>query len=176
MKKRILLYSIIFLALLVIYLYVSSNKQYEQQSTKIEDLRGKIETLKKDVTAYKDSMNVLINENLDLSYFSLDHNGEALEYFEGTDIDTQNLSQNITDAIYDQNSASANNPLVPFDGMNGGFMSVDKVKVINHKWVLCSFTDGSYWGEVLLRYEINAETKKLTFELVTEVLYPKYGN
>ncbi len=174
MKKRILLYTIIFLALLVVYLYVSSNKQYELQTTKIEDLRGKIETLKTEVTAYKDSVDVLFNENSDLRYFSLKHNGEALEYFEGTDIDTENLSQIITDAIYDQNSASANNPLVPFDGTGGRFMSVDKVKVINHKWVICSFTDGDFWGEMLLSYQVNGKTKELTFELVTEVLYPKY--
>jgi len=174
MKKRILLYTITFLVLLVMYLYVSSNKQYEQQTTKIEDLRGKIDTLKKQVTAYKDSTDALYNENLDLRYFSLDSNGEALEYFEDANINTETLSQTIRDAIYDQNSASANNPLVPFDGSGGKFMSVDKVKVINHKWVMCSFTDGDFWGEMILRYEVNNQTKELTFELVTEVLYPKY--
>ncbi|PTX62954.1 hypothetical protein C8N46_102355 [Kordia periserrulae] len=174
MKKRILLYSIIFLILLVLYLYVSSNKQYELQSTKIEELRGKIDTLKTEVTTYKDSVNTLLDVNANLHYFSFENNGEAINYFEGTEVDVQNLPQIITDAIYDQNSASANNPLVPFDGTSGKFMSVDRVKVINHKWVICSFTDGDYWGEMLLRYEINGKTKELTFELISEVLYPKY--
>ncbi|MEM6685958.1 MAG: hypothetical protein AAF617_09270 [Bacteroidota bacterium] len=174
MKKRILLYTIIFLVLLVMYLYVSSNKQYEQQSTKIQDLREKIDTLKKENKVYKDSTETLYNTNIGLSYFSLDSNGEALAYFEDLDLDMTNLSQIISDAIYDQNSASANNPLVPFDGTGGKFMVVDKVKVINHKWVICSFTDGDFWGEMILRYEINDKTKELTFELVSEVLYPKY--
>ncbi|WP_298511541.1 hypothetical protein [uncultured Kordia sp.] len=175
MKKRILLYAVIFLILLAVYQYVSMNKMYAQQNTKIEDLRGKVETYEKDITAYKDTTNMLYNENLDLRYFSLENNGEAKEYFEGTGVDTESLVQIITDAIYDQNSASANNPLVPFDGTGGRFMSVDKVKVINHKWVLCSFTDGDFWGEMVLRYEVNGTTKELTFELITEVLYPKYN-
>ena len=53
------------------------------------------------------------------------------------------------------------------------FMSVDKVKVINHKWVLCSFTDGEFWGEMILRYEFDKD-KKLTFETLSEVLYARY--
>lgn len=173
MKKRILLYAVIFLVLLAIYQYVSMNKMYEQQNTKIEDFRGKVETLQKDIKAYKDSTDILYNENLDLRYFSLDSNGEALEYFDDYNVNAENLSRIITDVIYSKNSASANNPLVPFDGTGGKFMAVDKVKVINHKWIICSFTDGDYWGEMLLSYELD-QKKNITFELVTEVLYPKY--
>ncbi|MGH1386328.1 hypothetical protein [Kordia sp.] len=173
MKKRILVYAVIFLALLAIYLFVSSNKMYEKQNTKIEDLRGKVETFQKDITAYKDSIDILYNQNLDLRYFSLDSNGEALEYFDDYNVNAENLSRIITDVIYSKNSASANNPLVPFDGTGGKFMAVDKVKVINHKWIICSFTDGDYWGEMLLSYELD-QKKNITFELVTEVLYPKY--
>ncbi|MFK7749653.1 MAG: hypothetical protein AB8B65_14750 [Kordia sp.] len=173
MKNKILLYAVIFLALLAIYQYVSMNKMYEQQNGKIVDFREKIDTLQSDVKKYKDSMDVLYNQNVDLRYFSLDSNGEALEYFDNYNVNSENLSQIITDLIYDKNSASANNPLVPFDGTGGKFMSVDKVKVINHKWIICSFTDGDYWGEMLLRYELD-QKKNITFELITEVIYPKY--
>jgi hypothetical protein len=173
MKKKILVYAVIFLALLAIYLYVSSGKMYEQQNTKIENLRGTIESLQKDIKKYKDSTEILYDENSDLRYFSLDSNGEALEYFDDYNVNAENLSRIITDVIYDKNSASANNPLVPFDGTGGKFMAVDKVKVINHKWIICSFTDGDYWGEMLLSYELD-QKKNITFELVTEVLYPKY--
>jgi hypothetical protein len=173
MKKRILLYAVIFLALLAVYQYVSMNKMYEKQNTKIEDLREKTSKLQNDVKAYQDTTQVLLDENLDLLYFSLQGNGEALEYYEEFNFTSEELVQLITDAIYDQNSASKNNPLVPFDGMEGRFMAVDKVKVINHKWILCSFTDGGYWGEMILRYELDKD-RKLSFELITEVLYPKY--
>ncbi|WP_046744726.1 hypothetical protein [Kordia zhangzhouensis] len=173
MTKRILLYSLIFLVLLAIYQYVSMNKMYEKQNAKIEELREQTTTLQQSIEAYKDTTNVLINENLDLSYFALKHNGEALAYFDEYNFENGDPTQLIVDAIYDKNSATANNPLVPFDGTSGNFMSVDKVKVINHKWVLCSFTDGDYWGEMILRYEFD-NTKNLRFELVTEVLYAKY--
>lgn len=171
MTKKILLYALIFMALLAIYQYVSMNKMYAQQSAKIDDLRSKTETFKKDIDAYKDSTSTLMNENLDLSYFSLKHNGEALEYFEKYQFEGD-LTQYITDAIYEQNSSSKDNPLVPFDGMDGNF-AIDKVKVINHKWVLCSFSDGTYWGEVILSYEIDKD-KTLSFETIAETLYPKY--
>lgn len=174
MTKKILIYAILFLTLLGLYQYVSLSSSLERKTAIIEKLRNRVETLKSDVTAYKDSTNILINENLDLSYFSLKHNGEALAYFDEYDFeDVNNLSQVIVDAIYDKNSASANNPLVPFDGNDGKFMSVDKVKVINHKWVLCSFTDGDFWGEMILHYEIDKD-KNLTFETIVETLYAKY--
>ncbi len=171
MTKKILLYALIFMALLAIYQYVSMNRMYEQQSAKIEELRSKVETLKNDVTAYKDTTNRLMNENLDLNYFSLQHNGEALEYFEKYQFEGD-LSQYITDVIYDQNSANRDNPLVPFDGMDGNFV-IDKVKVINHKWVLFSFSDGGYWGEAILSYEIDKD-KTVSFEPIVETLYAKY--
>ena len=159
------------MALLAMYQYVSMNKMYEQQSAKIENLRSQIGTLENDINVFKDSTNSLINENLDLSYFSLKNNGEALAYFDEYNFEGD-LSQYITDIIYDQNSASKDNPLVPFDGMDGNF-AIDKVKVINHKWVLCSFSDGTYWGEVLLSYQID-KNKTLSFETLGEVLYAKY--
>lgn len=171
MTKKILLYALIFMALLAIYQYMTIKNVYAQKDTKIEELRSKIETLKNEVTAYKDTTNTLMNENLDLSYFSLKHNGEALQYFEKYQFEGD-LSQYITDVIYDQNSASKDNPLVPFDGMDGNF-AIDKVKVINHKWVLCSFSDGTYWGEVILSYEIDKD-KTLSFETIAETLYAKY--
>lgn len=172
MTKKILIYALIFMALLAIYQYVSMNKMYEQQSEKIESLRTKTNSLENDVQAFKDSTSTLMDENLDLSYFSLKSNGEALAYFDEYNFD-MNISQTIIDAIYDKNSASANNPLVPFDGTGGKFMAVDKVKVINHKWVLCSFTDGDYWGEMILSYQIDKD-KNVTFETIAETLYAKY--
>jgi hypothetical protein len=144
---------------------------YEEMNGKIEKARTERDELKVERDIKKDSIDLLINENLDLSYFSLKNNGEALEYFEEYQFEGD-LTQHITDVIYDQNSATKDNPLVPFDGMDGNF-ALDKVKVINHKWVLCSFSDGGYWGEVILSYQIDKD-KNLSFETVAEVLYSKY--
>jgi len=171
MTKRILGYALIFVILLALYQYVNTNKMYEEMNSKIENLRTERNVLKEGMTIKTDSVELLLDQNLDLNYFSLTNNGEALEYFEKYQFQGD-LSQYIVDAIYDKNSASKDNPLVPFEGMDGVFV-IDKVKVINHKWVLCSFSDSGYWGEVMLHYEIDKD-KNLTFETVAEVLYNKY--
>jgi hypothetical protein len=171
MTKKILGYALIFVLLFALYQFVNTNRMYDKMNGKIEKARAERDALKIDRDSKKDSIELLIDENLDLSYFSLKNNGEALEYFEEFQFEGD-LSQYITDAIYDLNSASKDNPLVPFDGMDGNF-AIDKVKVINHKWILCSFSDGGYWGEVILSYEIDKD-KTLSFETVTETLYSKY--
>lgn len=171
MTKRIIGYALIFVILLALFQYVNTNKMYEEMNSKIEKLRTERDGLKEGMTAKTDSLELLLDQNSDLSYFSLTNNGEALEYFEEFQFQGD-LSQYIIDAIYDKNSATKDNPLVPFAGMDGVFV-VDKVKVINHKWVLCSFSDSGYWGEMILRYEIDKD-KKITFETISELLYNKY--
>lgn len=171
MTKRILSYALVFMILLALYQYVSMNKMYEKLNAKNEKLTTERDALKSQMNAKKDSIELLLDQNFDLNYFSLTNNGEALQYFEEYQFEG-NLSQYIIDAIYDKNSATQDNPLVPFTGMDGVFV-VDKVKVINHKWVLCSFSDSGYWGEMILKYEIDKD-KKLTFEVIAETLYNKY--
>lgn len=171
MRKRILGYALLFAILFVIYQYVNTNRMYDKMNSQIEKITAERDGLEAEMKAKKDSIELLSDQVFDLSYFSLANNGEALEYFAQYEFQGS-LSQYITDAIYDKNSATKDNPLVPFSGMDGVFV-IDKVKVINHKWILCSFSDSGYWGEVILRYEIDKD-KKLTFETVAEVLYGKY--
>ena len=63
-----------------------------------------------------------------------------------------------------------NNPLVPFDGMNGD-MKINRLKFLNHKWILAEFTDGKFWGEMILEYSFN-ENRELKFNTVASFLYP----
>ncbi|WP_046755744.1 hypothetical protein [Kordia jejudonensis] len=171
MRKRILGYALIFMILLALYQYVNTNRMYEKLNTKIEKLTTQRDEISSQMKVKNDSIELLLDQNFDLSYFSLANNGEALEYFDEYQFEGD-LSQHITDVIYDKNSATKDNPLVPFAGMEGVFV-VDKVKVINHKWVLCSFSDSGYWGEMMLRYELDKD-KNVTFETIAEVLYNKY--
>ena len=46
------------------------------------------------------------------------------------------------------------NPIVPYDGIEGK-MKINKVKFLNHRWIVADFTDGTYWGEMVLEYYIN---------------------
>lgn len=171
MTKRILGYALIFMILLALYQYVSMNSMYDKMNAKNEKLTTERDALKSQMQTKKDSIELLLDQNFDLNYFSLTNNGEALQYFDEYQFEGD-LSQYIVDAIYDKNSATKDNPLVPFTGMEGVFV-VDKVKVINHKWILCSFSDSGYWGEMILSYQIDKD-KNLSFEVIAETLYDKY--
>ena len=82
MTKKILGYALIFVTLFALYQFVNTNRLYDKMNGKIEKARAERDALKIERDIQKDSINLLINENLDLSYFSLEGNGEALEYFE----------------------------------------------------------------------------------------------
>jgi hypothetical protein len=47
-----------------------------------------------------------------------------------------------------------------------------KVKVLNHRWIIADFSDGEYWGEVLLKYFVN-DDQTITFEINQSLLYQK---
>ena len=76
----------------------------------------------------------------------------------------------VTNQISDQNLKEGNNPVIPFDGINGS-MKINKLKFLNHKWILADFTDGTYWGEMLLEYSID-EKRSLNLTTVASLLYP----
>ncbi len=62
-------------------------------------------------------------------------------------------------------------PLVPYASMTDNKMAIDQIKLLNHKWIIASFTDGTYWGEMLLSYEIG-DRKELRFKVLASALYP----
>jgi hypothetical protein len=49
-------------------------------------------------------------------------------------------------------------------------MLIDQIRMLNHKWIIASFTDGTYWGEMLLSYDIE-DKKNLKFKVVESILY-----
>lgn len=137
---------------------------FESQENQIEYLRGKVEKLKDSIQ----SQNNLIG---DLNYFTLQGNENAMTYLENIGHSAEELENYISDWIYDQNLVSENNPLVPFEGMQGG-MKINKIKFLNHKWILADFTDGRYWGEMLLEYSINPEGE-IDFHNLGSLIYPQ---
>ena len=92
MKGKIFLYLFVFTLLLVIFQYVNSKSILETYETKIEKSQLKVE-------AYKDSIIALEDENLDLMYFNIEHNDDALSYFERDGYDTSELIPFIKDEL-----------------------------------------------------------------------------
>ena len=40
---------------------------------------------------------------------------------------------------------------------------INKIRLLNHKWILTDFTDGKYWGELLISYTVN-DLNNIEFE------------
>ena len=162
MRNKILMYLFIFSLLFTIFIYVNDKRILDSKQERIERLDNKLLEIEGDFN----SIDVVESED----YFSLENNEDAITYFENKDFDSQDLILKIEDAIISKNSAEEDNPLVPLAGMEG-FMRINKIKVLNHKWIIADFTDGTYWGEVFLSYEVS-EDGEISFFPEKSFLYP----
>jgi hypothetical protein len=165
MKSKIFLYLFLFSALLVIFQYVNSKRV-------LENYQQRLESSQEAVAAYKDSILALEDENLELMYFNIENNDDALSYFENNGYDTAQLIPFIKDELVKLNVYDGEqHPIVPYASMTEGMIMINKVKLLNHKWIITDFSDGKYWGELFLTYEIT-EDGELKFRLVEHFMYP----
>ncbi len=141
---------------------VSSGNMTKANAETITRLESKVETLKDSVQ--KSSLKVL-----DMQYFSLENNDDALAYFEHLDL--QDPAGYVADKLLETNAQKGDNPLVPYEGMQSDF-KINKIKVLNHKWILTDFSDGKYWGELLIKYELKDDLG-VDFTLVDHLLYTR---
>ena len=164
MRSKILMYLFIFALLFCIFIYVNDKRILDSKQEKIEQLEDKLS----EVELNQEQQSIATSED----YFNLQDNEDAISYFQNNGVETEGLITKIEDAIISKNSASNDNPLVPHAGMEGS-MRINKIKVLNHKWIIADFTDGSYWGEVFLTYTIQEDGAPV-FNTEQSFLYPKY--
>ncbi len=162
MKRQIFLYLFLFTLLLVVFQYMNEKSIFESQELKIENLRFQVNVAEDSIAKLNDRIG-------DLNYFTLQGNENAMTYLENFGYDARDIETLVSDQIYDQNTVQGNNPLVPFDGMEGD-MKINKLKFLNHKWILADFTDGTYWGEMILEIEIKNE--ELNLYTIASLIYP----
>lgn len=165
MRNKILMYLFIFTLLFAIFIYVNDKRILDSKQEKIESLENQLAEAETEIQNPT-------NDSEAVDYFSLENNEDAITYFENKDIDTRDLILKIEDAIISKNSAEEDNPLVPHAGMEGN-IRINKIKVLNHKWIIADFTDGTYWGEVFFTYELTDEGE-LKFYPEKSFLYPLY--
>lgn len=158
------MYLFLFALLFIIYQYMNEKSIFEAQGTKIGKLEEKVQ---KD----NDSIAFLTNEMASLNYFTLQGNENAMTYLESLGFEAAAVESSVSDAIYEYNFQKGNNPLVPFDGMNGD-MKINKLKFLNHKWIQADFTDGKYWGEMILEYSFN-DKNELVLNTLASFIYPQ---
>ncbi len=162
MKNKIFLYLFVFAALIALYLFVSSGNMFKAKDARIEKLESQVVTL-------KDSLQNMQLKVLDMQYFSLENNDDALAYYDHLDI--KDPSRYIADKLLETNEQKGNNPLIPYEGMESDF-KLNKIKVLNHKWIVVDFSDGKYWGELLLKYELKDDLG-VDFTLIDHLLYTR---
>jgi len=165
MKKSILLYLFILALLFNVFTYMYYSKQvnFEKESYKKLD------------TKLRDSLNLVVNELDDANYFSLETNQNAQEYFandSGEFISHEKLIPFVKEKLMEFNSMPEGNPYVGFDKMGAQKFVINKAKVLNHRWIIAEFSDGTLWGEVIIKYFIN-EDKTVSFEVAETVLHQK---
>jgi hypothetical protein len=168
MKARVFMYLFIFSALLLIFQYVNSKNVLDKYEKDIKKYKVANEAQKKTIAELED-------QNFDLNYFNIDRNDNALDYFIAQGYNADDLIKAITEGLYDMNDYEGeDHPIVPFVSMTGSKILINKIRIINHRWILANFTDGEYWGEIFITYEIN-ENNDLKYKLVEYFMYPKIG-
>lgn len=164
MKQKIFMYLFVFSVLLTLFMYVNSKR-------KIEIDQKKISTLNSEVEKYKDSLDILQREIIELSHFNLERNEDAITYFENQGLKVDELIPLIKDELYKLNESKGEHPMVPYASSEGRRVMINTIKLLNHKWIVADFSDGEFWGELFLTYEIT-DSNELKFNLVESFLYP----
>ena len=54
--------------------------------------------------------------------------------------------------------------------MDGKIFVVNKIKVLNHRWIIADFNNGNIWGEAIIKYFIN-DDETVSFENAESVIY-----
>lgn len=166
MKSRIFMYLFIFSVLLIVFQYVNSKNIIDKYEKDIKIFKSKIAENEKEIAELQE-------QNFELNYFNIDRNEDALTYFEAQGYDTDQLIPAIVDGLYAMNDYEGEeHPIVPYVSMTDSKLLINKVRVLNHKWILANFTDGEFWGEIFVTYSID-ENNDLKYKLVEYFLYPK---
>ncbi|WP_306352736.1 hypothetical protein [Flavobacterium sp. '19STA2R22 D10 B1'] len=160
--KKAIVYLFVMSLLYNIFQYMNATKMLKAKDESIEKLHQNLK-------ASKDSLTKLNNEFVESNYFSLENNENALNYLEKYNLDV--VLPKMKDEIIAMNEDPKGNKLVPYDQINGNKFMINKVKFLNHRWIIADFSDGQIWGEVIIKYFINAD-ETFSFETVESIIYP----
>ncbi|MAR43718.1 MAG: hypothetical protein CMC48_06520 [Flavobacteriaceae bacterium] len=159
MKNKILVYVVAFMSLILIFLSINYIKISNSNESNSKILNNKIDSLE---NRYK----LLDKRFTDEIYFSLNDNQEALEHFNYINVDS--LASYIRDELYEKNINQNANNFVPISNTNYKYL-INKVKILNHKWIIADFSNGSSWGEMWIEYYF--DKNKVVFDVKDFFIY-----
>ena len=162
MKQSLLLYGLITAVLLNIFTYMFYKGQVDHEHKQYADLDKKFTENK--------------NKLSDADYFSLEKNQNAQNYFDNDDvskvIDYVKLIPTVTNKLMDFNDNPKGNIYTGQEQIGVNKFIINKIKILNHRWIIADFSDGDIWGECLIKYFVN-EDKTIDFETFQSFVYSK---
>ena len=166
MKKSLLLYLFILALLFNVFTFMYFSKEIDFQQNRYVKIEKKL----------KDSQNSNTSQLAEANYFSLEKNENAQNYFNPDNatktIQVEKLIPFVTEKLMDLNANPKGNPYVGQDQIGANKFIINKVRILNHRWIIADFSDGEYWGEVLIKYFVN-EDETVSFETFQSLLYQK---
>jgi len=159
MKKSLFLYLFIIAVLLNIftYKYFTSKNDSSQHSLAISNKK------------LNDSITNLSNKLYDSDYFSLENNDRAKNYLSQNNL--KGFEEKVKQALMAYNDDKEGNKYTDQIKMGEQKFIINKMKLLNHRWLIADYSNGTLWGEVLLKYFVN-EDKTISFEIMNTYLYP----
>ncbi len=162
MKNSLFLYLFVLAVLMNVFTYMYFHQKDQELQSQF-DKRGT-------------RFDSLLIKSSDADYFSLENNENAQNYFNGENVKKQidyvKLIPYVKDQLMEYNSAPTGNKFTGQDSYGDKKFIINKAKVLNHRWIIADFTDGNYWGEVLLKYFVN-EDNSIDFEVIQSLVYVK---
>ena len=159
MQNKILIYVLVFTSLILIFLSINYTKISNLNESNSRILKNKIDSL-------ENQYNLLNKQFKDEIYFSLIDNQDALAYFNEVDVDS--LVSHIRDELYEKNFNKNSDNFVPVSNVKNKYL-INKVKILNHKWIIADFSNGSRWGEMWIEYQLNGN--EVIFDIKDYFLY-----
>jgi hypothetical protein len=164
MKKSLFLYLFIIAVLMNIFTYkYFTTKEAEQNKPLIGQDSKKL----------NDSITKLTDQLYDANYFSLEANDRDINYLNQDYIKV--FTEKVTQALLAYNDDKAGNKYTDQVTMGEQKFIINKVKLLNHRWIIANYSNGKLWGEVLLKYFIN-DDQTVSFEIMNSYLYPEQLN
>lgn len=163
MKKSLFLYLFIVAVLMNIFTF----KYFSSKGL------DEVKTLTEKNKKLNDSITSVSNKMDDANYFSLENNNRAQNYLENYQVNE--LTKKVQDALLAFNDDPEGNKYTGQIKLGVQKFIVNKMKLLNHRWIIADYSDGTLWGEVILKYFVN-DDGSISFEVAESYLYPKELN
>ena len=75
-----------------------------------------------------------VKSQVEQNFFSLTNNPDAQEYFAKYDL--SKVKQKVEDDLMSLNALKTGNKLIPYESLNGKSFKVDRIKLLNHRWLM----------------------------------------